>query len=158
MKVSPKRFACAGVVSLAMLSTYQGPPQLATFKPAPLPPTPLAARSEERPATGAAASAKTYTEAEIVMAHTLGVGSSLSGGPDGASYGFGVTANGITNHWSVCRSCSFDFAIFVFTSLDGQADTVDFKMVSPSGGTVYRYTWTDQKILLLHLVHRRGKR
>jgi hypothetical protein len=85
-----------------------------------------------------------YIQAEIIPAATFAVGTSLSGGPDGRNYGYGLTANDVDNSWDVC-TCNMYFAFFVFTN---EADTANvvFKVVSPGDGVVYNYTFRSQKL------------
>ncbi|HTV10931.1 MAG TPA: hypothetical protein VME20_03645 [Acidimicrobiales bacterium] len=93
----------------------------------------------------AAASPRNYIQAEILPAATFAVGASLTGGPDGKDYGAALTANDISNSWSTCTSsCTLDFAFFVFSSRQ-ETTPVEFRVLSPSNATIYKYTW-DSKL------------
>jgi hypothetical protein len=89
---------------------------------------------------------KTEIQAEIIPAATFAVGKSFSGGPDGKGYGIGMTANDISNSWTTCSSpCTLDFVFFIFTDHDQAAD-VQFKVISPTGATVYQYSWSSHLV------------
>ncbi|HMK96453.1 MAG TPA: hypothetical protein VK425_02840 [Acidimicrobiales bacterium] len=89
---------------------------------------------------------KVDIQAEVLPAATFAVGTSLSGGPDGKNYGVGLTANDISNAWTTCSgTCTLDFVFFVLSNQDESAK-VTFKMVSPTGGTVYAYTWPSKLV------------
>lgn len=95
-------------------------------------------------AAAATASTKLRYQAEILPAGTFAIGTSLPSGPDGRGYGYALNANDIDNSWATCKAtCTSDFVFFVFTN---QADSakVEFKMVSPTGATVYQYTWNSK--------------
>jgi len=92
----------------------------------------------------ASSSSKEYVQAAVLPAATFAVGDSLSGGPDGKTYGVGLTANDISNSWTTCsKGCTLDFVFFVFTSKPESAN-VEFRVVSPSTTTVYQYTWSSK--------------
>ncbi len=120
---------------------WPGPSLLAPVGAAPAPARHLAPQAAKVPQ---ATTPKLYLQAAIIPAATFAVGTSASGGPDGRSFGYGLSASGIDNSWAVC-TCAMDFAIFVFTN---EADTanVEFKMVSPSNHVVYHYTWPSDKL------------
>jgi hypothetical protein len=91
--------------------------------------------------------AQPEVQAEILPAATFAVGSSLSGGPDGKSYGIGMTANDISNSWTTCPStCTLDFVFFIFTNQDQPGAKVEFRVVAPKGTTVYQYKWTSKLV------------
>jgi hypothetical protein len=95
-------------------------------------------------AAPATSSSKFYIQAQILPAATFAVGDSLTLGPDGRSYGAGLTANDVDNSWSTC-TCNMDFVVFVFANRAETADVV-FRIVSPTGTVVYHYSWPSQKI------------
>ena len=85
-------------------------------------------------------------QAAILPVSTFALGGSLPSGPDGRTYGYSFMANGIENSWDLCStSCTIDFAVFLQSNQPATA-TVQFKVVSPSGATVYEYSWPSDKI------------
>jgi hypothetical protein len=87
-----------------------------------------------------------YMQAAILPVSTFALGGSLSSGPDGRTYGYSLMADGIENSWDLCStSCTIDFAVFLLSN-EAATATVQFKVVNPSGATVYQYSWPSDKI------------
>jgi hypothetical protein len=87
-------------------------------------------------------------EASIIPADYLALGNSLPAGADGDKSGYALTANGIDNWYILCAKgdhCDYRFAIFMFTNSPQKAD-VTFRVLSPSGKTVYTYTWSSYSL------------
>ena len=97
-------------------------------------------RAFGKPAVETAASSNKW-EAAIIPAQYVSMGNSLPYGPDGTKFGDALSANGINNYWTVCGpKCTYDFAAYVFSNFTTTTD-VTLKVVGPSGGTVYTYSW-----------------
>jgi hypothetical protein len=146
MNNSVKKLAALGAVNVGLLFALPG--SSPATGPQPSVPAPMSARPATKiwAPSGTAGSPKTEIQAEIIPAATYAVGKSLSGGPDGKNYGIGLTANDISNSWNTCSStCTLDFVFFVFTNKDQTAD-VQFKVLSPTDATVYKFTWTSHLV------------
>jgi hypothetical protein len=87
--------------------------------------------------------AKTYISAAIIPTETYSVGNSLPSGPDGRSYGFALSANGIDGLYVAATSpkTTFDFLFFVFSNNHSVTEHISFSVVSPSNATVYQYSF-----------------
>ncbi len=129
------RFAVVCAASLGILFVFPGSSHLTSSKPSPA----TASRYVKAESPKAATTVK--YEAEILPAGSFSVGTSLSGGPNGSTYGSALTANDIDNAWACSGTCTLDFVFFVFTNQNETAK-VEFKVVSPTGGTTYSYTWS----------------
>jgi len=84
--------------------------------------------------------------AEIIPAAEVAVGNSLSGGDGGVSYGYALSANGVNNYDAACiGKCYYHFVFLTFTNAAVTA-SLQFKIVGPTGATVYSYTFPSGKI------------
>jgi hypothetical protein len=106
------------------------------------------------PATGEAGArqpmvqAKSTPEwsAEIIPAAEVAVGNSLTGGNSGVNDGYSLSANGVNNYDATCSSkCYYHFVFLTFTNAALTA-SIQFKIVGPTGATVYGYTFPSEKI------------
>jgi len=145
MKRSVRQFILFGAASLGIIIGLPASASLAKSAP-------MSARTARTAAVGRVAragfaSAQNQLGAEIIPAPDIDVGSALTGGNDGTSVGYSLSANGISNNWTTTSSGTVEFVIFVFSNNNGlYSDTVRFKVLSPSGGSVYQYTWKPQNI------------
>jgi len=86
--------------------------------------------------------------AEIIPAAEVAVGNSLSGGDSGVSAGYALSANGVNNYDATCPGkCYYHFVFLTFTNAAVTA-SLEFKIVGPTGATVYSYTFRSEKIPL----------
>jgi len=129
------RFAVVCAASLGALFVLPGSSHLTLARLSP------ASTSSYLRVESPKAAATVKYEAEILPAGSFSVGSSLSGGPNGSTFGSALTANDIDNAWACGGTCTLDFVFFVFTN-QSEAASVKFKVVSPTGGTTYSYTWS----------------
>jgi len=84
--------------------------------------------------------------AEIIPAAEVAVGNSLTGGDSGVSDGYALSANGVNNYYVTCTSkCYYHFVFLTFTNAAVTA-SLQFKLVGPTGATVYSYTFRSEKI------------
>jgi hypothetical protein len=84
--------------------------------------------------------------AEIIPAAEVAVGNSLSGGDSGVSDGYALSANGVNNYDATCTGkCYYHFVFLTFTNIAVTA-SLQFKIVGPTGATVYSYTFRSEKI------------
>ncbi len=84
--------------------------------------------------------------AEIIPAAEVAVGTSLNGGDSGVSDGYALSANGVNNYYVTCPSkCYYHFVFFTFTNA-AVTGSLQFKLVGPTGATVYSYTFRSEKI------------
>ena len=106
------------------------------------------------PATGEAGSRQPMAQAksapalaaEIIPAAEVAVGNSLSGGNGGVSDGYALSANGVNNYDATCSGkCYYHFVFLTFTNAAVTA-SIQFKIVGPTGATVYSYTFSSEKI------------
>ncbi len=111
-----------------------------------VPASPTAAETSSRAAPSVATTtASLKWGASIIPANHVAIGNALPNGLDGTSAGDALVANGIDNWDTSCTSCTYDFAFFVFTD-EALSATITFKIVSPSGGDVYHYSWSSFKL------------
>jgi hypothetical protein len=146
MNNSVQKLAALGAINVGLLIALPGSSLEAGPQPSAVPPTYATPATKILAPSGKAAGPKTEIQAEILPSATYAVGKSLSGGPDGKNYGIGLTANDISNSWTTCSStCTLDFVFFIFTNQD-QTAAVRFKVLSPTGSTVYQYAWTSHLV------------
>ena len=140
-----KRLAGLGALNLGLLLGIPASSHLVPARPSASTAKSIEANlAQAMAAVQQAGGTKSELQAEIVPAATFAVGTSLGGGPDGKSYGVGLTANDISNSWTTCSTtCTLDFVFFVF-SAKAEAAKVQFKMVSPRNTTIYSYTWSSK--------------
>jgi hypothetical protein len=84
---------------------------------------------------------KTYISAVIIPTETYSIGNSLPSGPEGKSFGYALSANGIDGSYIAATSPreTFDFLFFVFSNNHSVTEDISFSVVSPSNTTVYQY-------------------
>jgi|GEM_PF-3227663 len=97
------------------------------------------------PAPANAATSTYYMRAQIIPAQYAAVGTALTGGENGTKNGFGLVANGINSNWGTSASGTIHFIVFTFSSR-AETGTVSFKVVGPSGGTVYSYSFGREQV------------
>lgn len=130
MKIT-KLLAAAGVVAAALVPAALVSTASSSAQPA----RPLAAAGEGQLKWSAA----------VIPSDNFAVGNSLPYGTDGTSSGEDLTANGISSWLTTCHSCTYDFVFFVFSN-EAQTANVSFHMTSPSGASVYQYTWASEHL------------
>jgi hypothetical protein len=106
------------------------------------------------PATGEAGARQPLAQAksapiwaaEIIPAAEVAVGNALSGGDGGVGNGYALSANGVNNYDATCTGkCYYHFVFFTFTNAAVTA-SLQFKILGPTGATVYSYTFRSEKV------------
>src|SRR5579871_950679 len=69
--------------------------------------------------------------ASILPVSTFSIGNSLSSGSNGATFGYGLVANGITDYWATGSANTIDFVIFVFPGRQSATQNITFTVSSP---------------------------
>jgi hypothetical protein len=95
---------------------------------------------------GSTQGAQSRETAVILPAATYTIGNSLAYGSAGNNdFGYGLSANGITDYWAAKKGQTINFVFFVFPGQKSVNQAITFKVTSPSGATVYTYTWAKAK-------------
>ncbi len=106
---------------------------------------PASGEAGARQVMAQAKSAPTWA-AEIIPAAEVAVGNSLSGGDGGVNDGYALSANGINNYDATCTGkCYYHFVVLTLTNAAITA-SLQFKIVGPTGASVYSYTFRSEKI------------
>lgn len=93
----------------------------------------------------AAAAGVDYVEAQIIPAESTAVGDGpLTGGSAGEKGGEALWANGVSDIW-VTGDYTINFLVLVFSS-HAETGNVEFRVVSPSKATVYRYSYPSEQL------------
>jgi hypothetical protein len=94
-----------------------------------------------------ARSAQSRETAVILPTASYTIGNSLAFGSAGNdAFGYGLSANGISDYWATAKSQAINFVFFVFPGQASVSQAVTFTVTSPNGATVFSNTWPAAKI------------
>ena len=94
-----------------------------------------------------ARSAQSPETAVILPTASYTIGNSLAYGSAGNdAFGYGLSANGISDYWATGKKQTINFVFFVFPGQASVSQAVTFTVTSPSGTTVFSNTWPAAKI------------